>query len=127
MQTSPPAGEVDYRSLTLAVTFESTEFLKCFSDVLVMDDKVIEADEAFGICLSSNTSAVTIPKSPNVTVVIQNDDGRFHLLPVKMVSFLFNSNVISLGEESNCPVYYIMTPMWVLGGANFLLPTGEAH
>ena len=80
--TSQPAGEVDYRSLTLAVTFESAEHLKCFSDITVLDDSDIEPDEAFGVCLSSNMSTVTIPKDPNITVVIQNDDGRFHSLPV---------------------------------------------
>ena len=48
----------------------------------MLDDKVIEANEAFGICLSSNTTAVKVHKGPNVTVVIQNDDGRFPLLPV---------------------------------------------
>ena len=48
----------------------------------MLDDRVIEANEAFGICLSSNTTAVKVHKGPNVTVVIQNDDGRFPLLPV---------------------------------------------
>lgn len=78
-----PAGEVDYRSLSFAITFESAEFLKCFSDILVVvDDRVIEANEAFGICLSSNTTAVKVHKGPNVTVLVQNDDGRFPLRPV---------------------------------------------
>ena len=88
MWTSCPVGEVDYRSLTLAVKFESTDILRCFSDIVVIDDRAIEPNEAFGVCLSSNTSAVTIPKSPNITIVIQNDDGRFRLLPVQVVNFL---------------------------------------
>ena len=67
---------VDYKPVMLAVTFETNEFMKCFSDFSVFDDAEIEKYEKFNICLFTNSTAVTLGTTKEVTVNILNDDGE---------------------------------------------------
>ena len=74
------SGGSDYEHSTIAVTFSPTELTKCFSHFSVLNDGVIERNEVFDFCLSSNTTSVLIAKENTVSVVIRNDDGEpFHV------------------------------------------------
>jgi hypothetical protein len=68
------SGGSDYEHSTIAVTFSPTELTKCFSHFSVLNDGVIERNEVFDFCLSSNTTSVLIAKENTVSVVIRNDD-----------------------------------------------------
>ncbi len=78
---------MDFSELNKEMTFTSSSSNVSCNNVDVIDDSTVEIEEVFLIELFSGDSAVLI-LSPNVSVTIQDNDGMFIIIMMRLVGEL---------------------------------------
>ena len=73
-------GDMDYSesSVNVAVTFQPHETRRCFN-VAILDDKIVESPEVFGVCVRSEVDVVDIGTNDSVSFTIEDNDGKLRV------------------------------------------------
>ena len=71
-------GGIDYvRLVNKTIKFKPNEAMTKEINITIINEKLVENNEAFSVMLTSESSPMLVVKDPKITVVrIHNDDGK---------------------------------------------------